>query len=52
MHNKIEEQISSDFSTQGFSQYKRFDTVRSAFTEGGPAFEGAGITPQQQAGTE
>lgn len=43
MHNKIDEQIASDISQKGFSQYRRFDTVRGVFTEGGPVFEGAGI---------
>ena len=43
MHNEIEKQIVLDIDTKGFSRYRRFDTVRSAFTEGGPAFEGAGI---------
>lgn len=43
LHHKIEEQIVSDISKQDFSEYKHFDTVRGIFTEGGPAFEGAGI---------
>lgn len=43
LHQKIEEEIDSDTSTKGFSQLKHFDTVRGVFTEGGPAFEGAGI---------
>lgn len=43
MHQKIHEQIQSDISSKGFSEYKLFDSVRGLFTEGGPAFEGAGI---------
>lgn len=43
LHQKIEEQIDSDISTKGYSKYKHFDTTRGVFTEGGPAFEGAGI---------
>jgi hypothetical protein len=42
-HQKIHEQIQSDFSSKGYSEYKHFDSVRGLFTEGGPAFEGAGI---------
>ena len=43
MHSKIQEEIKSETSKFGFSQYKHFDTVRGVFTEGGEAFEGAGI---------
>ena len=43
MHQKIEEQIQSDITLKGYSEYKRFDTVRGIFTEGGPVFDGAGI---------
>lgn len=43
LHQKIAEQISLDVSENGYSEYKHFDTVRGIFTEGGPAFEGAGI---------
>lgn len=43
LHKEIEDQIKFDISTKGFSQYLPFDTVRGIFTEGGPAFEGAGI---------
>lgn len=43
MHQKIDEQIKSDYNIKGYSEYKHFDTVRGIFTEGGPAFEGAGI---------
>jgi len=43
LHQKISEQIKTDFNEFGFSNYKHFDTVRGVFTEGGPAFEGAGI---------
>jgi hypothetical protein len=43
LHQKITEQINSDIESKGFSEYKCFDTARGLFTEGGPAFEGAGI---------
>jgi hypothetical protein len=43
MHQKIEEEIKSDVANKGFSDYRHFDSVRGLFTEGGPAFEGAGI---------
>ncbi|BAV08067.1 hypothetical protein SAMN05421788_103405 [Filimonas lacunae] len=43
MHQKIEEKINLDIRRQGFSDLKHFDTARGIFTEGGPAFEGAGI---------
>lgn len=43
MHQKIAEQIQSDIKAKGFSELKHFDTVRGVFTEGGPAFDGAGI---------
>ena len=39
LHQKIRE----DTAEKGYSQLKPFDTVRGIFTEGGPAFEGAGI---------
>lgn len=43
LNQKIDEQILSDVEQKGFTDYRRFDTVRGIFTEGGPAFEGAGI---------
>jgi hypothetical protein len=43
MHLKIAEEINADMQTNGFSSLNQFDTVRGIFTEGGPAFEGAGI---------
>lgn len=43
MHQKIQEQITEDIAKRGFSELKPFDSVRGMFTEGGPAFEGAGI---------
>lgn len=43
MHQKIDEKIRADVKAQGFSELKRFDTTRGIFTEGGPAFPGAGI---------
>src|SRR5699024_10212636 len=43
IHQKIKEKISEDKESNKFSLYQPFDTVRGVFTEGGPAFEGAGI---------
>ncbi|EEI93038.1 hypothetical protein HMPREF0765_1336 [Sphingobacterium spiritivorum ATCC 33300] len=43
LHQKINEQINADVSSKDFSELKHFDTSRGVFTEGGPAFEGAGI---------
>ena len=43
LHHKIEDHIHQDLSNNGFSKFRHFDTVRGVFTEGGPAFEGAGI---------
>ena len=43
MHSKIDTQIKADFEEKGFSSYKKFDSTRGVFTEGGPAFDGAGI---------
>jgi hypothetical protein len=42
-HQKIQEQILKDINLNGFSTLKMFDSARGVFTEGGPAFEGAGI---------
>ncbi|WP_228420144.1 hypothetical protein [Chryseobacterium camelliae] len=43
LHQKIEDGIKSDEDKKGFSKIRRFDTSRGIFTEGGPAYEGAGI---------
>lgn len=43
MHQKIQEQRTEDIRTKGFSEYRSFDSARGVFTEGGPAFPGAGI---------
>lgn len=43
MHQKIAEKIASDIDSTGSSDLKHFDTTRGIFTEGVPAFEGAGI---------
>jgi hypothetical protein len=43
MHKKISEEITKNIKKKGHSELKYFDTARSIFTEGGPAFEGAGI---------
>lgn len=42
-HQRIEEKIEQNRRNFGFSDLRSFDTVRGVFTEGGPAFEGAGI---------
>jgi len=43
MHQKTQEQITEDMSTKGYSNWRAFDSARGVFTEGGPAFDGAGI---------
>lgn len=43
MHQKIREQISADNYEKGFSTIPPFDSARGVFTEGGEAFDGAGI---------
>ncbi len=42
-HQKIAEKIDHDIAANGFSELQHFDSARGVFTEGGPAFEGAGI---------
>lgn len=43
LHQKITEEIAIEIADKGYSELKPFDTARGIFTEGGPAFEGAGI---------
>lgn len=43
MHTAMHEMIRKDREAKGFSELTYFDSVRGIFTEGGPAFEGAGI---------
>ena len=43
MHQIILEARDEELLLKGFSEYKIFDSVRGIFTEGGPAFSGAGI---------
>jgi hypothetical protein len=43
MHDVIETQYTNDISEKGYSEYTVFDSTRGVFTEGGPAFSGAGI---------
>lgn len=43
MHTRIEQTIRRDKQIKGFSTYRKFDSTRGVFTEGGPAFSGAGI---------
>lgn len=43
MHSRILTAYKSDMAAKGFSEYHVFDSTRGIFTEGGPAFEGAGI---------
>lgn len=43
MHKKISNQIEEDLNNKGYSNYKNFDSTRGVFTEGAPAFKGAGI---------
>lgn len=43
MHSEILEQYKKEQEMRGFSEYKLFDSTRGVFTEGGPAFHGAGL---------
>jgi len=43
MHAEITNSYKADMESRGFTDIKMFDTVRGVFTEGGPAFAGAGI---------
>jgi len=43
MHEAIEKQYKEDMEEKGYSEYPVFDSTRGVFTEGGPAFTGAGI---------
>jgi hypothetical protein len=43
MHDVIETQYTNDISEKCYSEYTVFDSTRGVFTEGGPAFSGAGI---------
>jgi hypothetical protein len=43
MHEAIEKQYHEDIAAKGYSEYPVFDSTRGVFTEGGPAFSGAGI---------
>lgn len=43
MHQRIAEEIEADTINGRFSNYRHFDSARGLFTEGGPAFPGAGV---------
>jgi hypothetical protein len=43
MHDQIIQQVADDIKANGYSEYKLFDSARGVFTEGGPAYAGAGI---------
>lgn len=43
MSKNILEQYKKEMASKGFSETKVFDSVRGAFSEGGPAFDGSGI---------
>jgi hypothetical protein len=43
MHAKILDRINTDIAQTRYSEYKIYDSARGVFTEGGPAFEGAGL---------
>lgn len=43
MHSRILDAYNRDIAERGFSEYQVFDSTRGVFTEGGPAFDGAGI---------
>lgn len=43
MHTEILREFKQERSELGYSPYKIFDSTRGVFTEGGPAFHGAGL---------
>lgn len=43
MHENVGTQIKEDINQQGFTRLRLPDSVRGAFVEGGPVFEGSGI---------
>jgi len=43
MHERIFAAVQHDIQTKGYTDDKIFDTTRGVFTEGGPAFLGAGL---------
>ena len=43
MHARVFNRVQRDIQTKGYSNHKIFDTTRGVFTEGGPAFQGAGL---------
>ena len=43
MHARILTQYKADLASKGYSDYQLFDSTRGVFTEGGPAYTGAGI---------
>lgn len=43
MHNEIYNQVIAAEQSNTYSELRVFDSVRSVFIEGGPAFDGAGI---------
>lgn len=43
MHQAIEKQYKEDIAVNGYSEYPVFDSTRGIFSEGAPAYTGAGI---------
>ncbi len=43
MHSEILDKYKTEHANQGHSDLKIFDSTRGVFTEGGPAFDGAGL---------
>jgi len=43
MHKEMENEIENNYKEIGYSEMKKFDSVRGFFTEGGPAFPGSEI---------
>jgi hypothetical protein len=43
MHSQILDAYQKDIKTKGYSEYVIYDSTRGVFTEGGPAYNGAGI---------
>lgn len=43
MHSEIQSNAKKEIQSKGYTDYKIFDSVRGLFTEGGPAYKGAGF---------
>jgi hypothetical protein len=49
MHKLLFRDAQEDIKEKGYTRHKPFDSTRGVFTEGGPAFEGAGLFAKSEA---